>query len=132
MNSEKTNQSVNQTFNQSLDKSLEGIDEKTKSELASIRRHVLQSVQQETANDVNRNMNSDVVVLSAHPLWKNKKVTSMTLGLALAASVMLVMVMPGILQKNSTQDFSADFVLYSEVDPDWLADMEIAEVLGDD
>jgi uncharacterized circularly permuted ATP-grasp superfamily protein len=126
------NEKFNQTFNQALNKSLEEIDENTKSELSSIRRHALQSVQQETASDVNENIQSDVVVLSTHPLWKNKKITSVALGLALAASVMLVMVMPGILQKNSTQDFSADFVLYSEVDPDWLADMEIAEVLGND
>lgn len=127
-----SNEKFNQTFNQSLNKSLEDVDEKTKMELASIRRHVLQSAQQETANDVNWNMNSDVVVLSSHPLWKNKKVASITLGLALAASVILVMVMPGILQKNTAKDFSSDFVFYSEVDPDWLMDMEIAEVLGDD
>lgn len=123
---------INQKFNQSLSKSLEEIDEKTKIELASIRRMALLSAKQETANEVNRNTQSDVVVLSAHPLWRNKKVTSMTLGLALAASVMLVMVMPGMLQKNTVNDFSSDFVFYSEVDPDWLMDMEIAEVLGDD
>jgi Protein of unknown function (DUF3619) len=132
MNNEKFNQSINQTFNQSLNKSLEEVDEKTKFELASIRRHALLSTQQETANEVNRNAQSDVVVLSGHPVWKNKKIASMTLATALAASVMLVMVLPGILQKNSLQDFSADFALYTEVDPDWLADMEIAEVLGDE
>ncbi|MBK8187667.1 MAG: DUF3619 family protein [Cellvibrio sp.] len=128
MSNEKFNQSINQVLNKNLEK----IDQKTKMKLATIRRHALLSAQQETANDVNRNMNSYVVVLSSHPLWKNKKVASITLGLALAASVILVMVMPGILQKNTAKDFSSDFVFYSEVDPDWLMDMEIAEVLGDD
>jgi len=118
MSNENHNESINQAFNQSLNKSLESIDEKTKAELTSIRRGVLRSTE------------SEVIILSAHPLWKNKKVAS--IGLALAASVMLVMVMPGILQNNPVQDFSSDFVIYSEVDPDWLVDMEIAEALGDD
>jgi hypothetical protein len=131
MKNEKTNQSINQAFNQSLNKSLEKIDEKTQSELSSIRRHTLQSIQQETANDVNRNAQSDVMALSAHPLWKNKKVTSIGVGFALAASLMLAVIMPGM-QKNPAQDFSSDFALYTEVDPDWLADMEIAYFLGDE
>lgn len=126
MNEEKFNQSINHALN----KSLEDIDEKTKNELASIRHHALQSIQQETASDVNRNTESDVIILSAHPLWRNKKIRSIVL--ALAASLLLVVIMPGIVQKNSVQDFSSDFAFYSEVDPDWLSDMEMLEVLGDD
>lgn len=119
MNNEKTDQSINQTFSQSLNKSLKEIDDKTKAELASIRRGVLRSAE------------SEVVILSAHPLWRNKKITSIGLGVALAASFMLVVLMPNI-QKNTSHDFSTDFVLYTEVDPDWLADMEIAYALGDE
>jgi Protein of unknown function (DUF3619) len=131
MNNEKTNQSINQAFNQSLNKSLDQIDEKTQNELSSIRRHALQSLQQETASDVNGNAQSGVVVLSAHPLWKNKKIASMGLGFALAASLMLLVIMPNM-QKNASQDFSTDFALYTEVDPDWLSDMDIAYALGDE
>jgi hypothetical protein len=131
MNNEKTSQSINQAFNQSLNKSLDQIDEKTQSELSSIRHHALQSLQQETASDVNQNAQSDLVILSAHPLWKNKKITSIGLGVALAASFMLVVLMPNM-QKNTSQDFSTDFALYTEVDPDWLADMDIAYALGDE
>ncbi len=126
MSEEKFNQSINHALN----KSLEEIDEKTKNESASIRHHALQSIQQETASDVSRNTESDVIILSAHPLWRNKKIRS--IALALAASLLLVVIMPGIVQKNSVQDFSSDFALYSEVDPDWLSDMEMLEVLGDD
>ncbi len=131
MNNEKTDQSINQTFNQVLNRSLESIDEKTKTELALMRRDTLMTARV-MANDVKHKSKSNPVVLSAHPAWKNKKVTSLAFGLALAASVLLVAIMPGVLQTNSAQDFSADFVLYSEVDPDWLADMDIAEVLVDD
>lgn len=127
MNEEKFNQSINQVLN----KSLESIDEKTQNELSSIRHSVLQSAQEQTATDVNHLEQNNIAILSAHPLWRNKKIASLGLAIALAASVFLVVLMPG-LKQHKTQDFSAEFALYTEVDPDWLSDMEIAYVLGEE
>lgn len=127
MSEEKLNQSINQVLN----KSLESIDGKTQNELSSIRRNVLQFAQEQTTPDVNHLAQNNTVVLSAHPLWKNKKIASLGLAAALAASVFLVVLMPG-LQQHKTSDFSAEFALYTEVDPDWLSDMEIAYVLGEE
>jgi hypothetical protein len=131
MNNEKTSQSIDQAFNQSLNKSLGLIDEQTQNELLSIRRRVLQAAQEETAVDVNHIAQNNTAVLSVHTLWRNKKITSIGLGFALAASFMLVVLIPNM-QKNTSQDFSTDFALYTEVDPDWLADMDIAYALGDE
>jgi hypothetical protein len=131
MSNEKNNQSINQIFNQSLNKSLDLIDEQTQNELSSIRRRVLQAAQEETPVDANHIAQNNTAVLSVHPLWRNKKITSIGLGFALAASFMLAVLMPNM-QKNTSQDFSTDFALYTEVDPDWLADMDIAYALGDE
>jgi type VI protein secretion system component VasF len=127
MSEEKPNQSIKHTLN----KSLESIDEKTQNELSSIRRRVLQSAQEQTATDVNHLAQNNIAVLSVHPIWRSRKVASLGLAAALAASVFLVVLMPG-LQQQKTQDFSAEFSLYTEVDPDWLSDMEIAYVLGEE
>lgn len=125
MNEKKLHESVNKT----LDDELNNIDANTLQELRAIRRKVIASVANGTASNSNVNLQHDVATLSTSPLWRNRRF--MFMGLAFVICVTWAL-MQGATQKNTSQDISLDFVLYSEIDPDWLMDMEIADTFGDE
>lgn len=125
MNEKKLHEPINKI----LDDDLNNIDANTLQELQEIRRKVIASVANETASSSNVNLQHDVVSLSISPLWRNGKFIFMGVVFVIC---LVWLLMQAITQKNTPQDISLDFALYSEVDPDWLMDMEIADTFGDE
>jgi len=115
----------NQSIRESLNSHLIDIDPDVQKKLAEIRRSALSR-----ADEMSRESQSSVVVLSRHSIWKNKKLVG--LGLAMAASFMLVAISPSVIHSTQSIDYSSDMLVYSEVDPDWVTDMDIAYALGDE
>lgn len=125
MNEKKLHESVNQALDLELDK----IDTKTLDELRTIRRNVIASATGEVVTSSHLHLQNGVASLSAHPEWRNKK--WVFIGLVFVMCVTWIF-MQGITQQDASHDIPLDFALYTEVDPDWLMDMEIAETFGDE
>jgi hypothetical protein len=112
-----------------LNKSLAELDKDTVNHLANIRQQSLQSMDQPPQpmeQEVSENKGATLI-----STWNSKKITAVSFGFALAASLALTVVIPTFVQ-HPAMEMHEDFTLYSDVDPDWLADMEIADTWGDE
>lgn len=119
----KPSDSVKKTLDDQLDK----LDAPTLEKLRAIRRKAIDSASQETAGGVEVHMQAGQLSGSHYFLWPQKK--WILIGLVMTIGLVLVLFNP---PEPVHLDLSQDLALYSEVDPEWLIDMEIAEVFGDE
>ncbi len=119
-----TSDSVQKTLDTELDK----LDAPTLEKLRAIRRSAIDSASASTAAGDEVHVQAGQLSLSRYFVWQQTKwiLTCLVLSLCLAL----------VLFKRSEpvvhMDVSQELALYSEVDPEWLIDMEIAEVFGDE
>lgn len=107
-----------------LDDELDKIDAKTLEHLRAARREAINAGQPETA--ITQISGSGQLSLMLHPMWQQK---NWLMALALVLCLTWVLVSKNFL---TSSDIAADFSFYSEVDPEWLMDLEIAELFGDE
>lgn len=119
-----TSDSVQKTLDAELDK----LDAPTLEKLRAIRRSAIDSASASSAAGVEVHAQAGQLSLSRYFAWRQTK--WMLTGLAL--SICLVLVLFNRPEPVVQMDLSQDLNLYSEVDPEWLIDMEIAEVFGDE
>lgn len=112
----------------SLDDQLDKLDATTVEKLRAIRRKAIDSASFETATGLEVHAHSNQLTASNYFFWQQKK--WMLVGLVM--SITLVLVLFNRPEPVVYLDGVMDLTLYSEVDPDWLIDMEIAEVFGDE
>ncbi len=119
-----TSDSVQKTLDAELDK----LDAPTLEKLRAIRRSAIDSASASSVAGVEVYAQAGQLSLLRYFVWRQTK--WMLTGLAL--SICLVLVLFNRSEPVVQIDLSQDLNLYSEVDPEWLIDMEIAEVFGDE
>lgn len=120
----KPSDSVKKTLDDQLDK----LDAPTLEKLRAIRRKAINAASPETAADLEVHVQSGQLTASNYFIWQQKK----WILIGLAMTIGLVLVLFNRPESVLHLDLSQDLALYSEVDPEWLIDMEIAEVFGDE